>query len=115
RITRIIEDRGNFVHISELGRMLGTSPAMLHDTLQRMRRAGLISVAGHEGRHGITPDEQRYLMRDHPGEAYPSLGYVMMVRRSYTGERLIPPRLEKRLKEAFHALCRNVGFKLDEE
>src|SRR5262249_31364888 len=43
RISRIIEDHNNFIHIAELGRMTGTSPAMLHDMLQRMRRAGIVT------------------------------------------------------------------------
>lgn len=66
--------RDKFTALSALGRHLGGSPESLHAAVMQLWRAGKITVAKPEGRHGSTPEERRWWL-EAQGE---TLGYVML-------------------------------------
>jgi hypothetical protein len=74
-VEHIRKNPHNFVSLKELGETLGVEPQQLHGIVNDLRRQGVLSAAGYEGRHGITPEEQRWLMPDPGGH---DLGYVML-------------------------------------
>jgi len=64
------------VPLHRLGSAIGGSPEQLHQTLTCLWRAGKISMAAFEGRHGITPEERRWLMKEPGGSR--ELGFVLL-------------------------------------
>lgn len=69
---------GGLVSIQALGQRLGLfQPFRLHADLAMLRRAGKITMTGAEGRHGLGPGEQAWLMDDSNGH---QLGYVSLKR-----------------------------------
>lgn len=66
--------RDKFTALSALGRHLGGSPETLHSAVMSLWRAGKITVAKPEGRHGSTPEERCWWL-EAQGE---TLGYVML-------------------------------------
>ena len=68
--------RDKFTSLADLGRRLGGSPEALHAAVMQLWRAGKITVAKPEGRHGSTPEERRWWL-EAQGE---TLGYVMLRR-----------------------------------
>lgn len=65
-----------FTALADLGRRLGGTPQALHAAVMQLWRAGKITVAGAEGRHGSTPEERRWWLTA-PGEEN-KIGYVML-------------------------------------
>jgi hypothetical protein len=59
-----------------LGQRTGLTPRDLHAAVQELRRAGKLSAAAAEGRHGVSPEESRYYLHEE-NEPHP-LGYVML-------------------------------------
>lgn len=83
---------GNFAPLDRLGSRLGLAPAQLHALVQALRRAGKLTASVHEGRHGLTPDQERYLI----SEGGERLGFVS-VKSAGTGRgRLMFKGLAKR-------------------
>lgn len=63
------------VALDQLGQKLGTTPSALHAAVVQLWRAGKVTVAGAEGRHGSTEEERRWWMPV-PGEN--EVGFVVL-------------------------------------